>query len=70
MVIGDVRSSEVIKALRPAQNALGREMNATVYPSRELKHKASSGHPFITEVLKQKKIYLIGDEDDLKRVVG
>lgn len=68
MVIGDVPFGEVIQALQTAQVTLGREINPTVYPEREFIKKASDKNNFIGRILSGKKIFLIGDEDELARL--
>jgi len=68
MVIGDVTFGEVIQALQTAQETLGREINSTVYPKHEFIKKASDKGNFIGRVLSGKKIFLIGDENELARL--
>jgi predicted nucleotidyltransferase len=70
MIVGDVSLGEVAGALRNAEAALAREVNPSVYPAKEFRAKARAGHHFITEVLKSEKIFLIGDEHVLERLVG
>ena len=70
LAIGDVGSVEMVKALRLAREKLSREINVTIYPPREFKTKAEAGHHFIAQVLKGDKIYLVGNEDALKRLTG
>jgi predicted nucleotidyltransferase len=70
MVIGTVGFAEVVSALAEAQETLAREINPTVYSPEEFRHKASSGHPFVRSVLKERKIFLIGDADDLGRLAA
>jgi predicted nucleotidyltransferase len=69
MVIGEVEFSEVTNALMPAQETLGREINPTVYPEREFVKKVSDKNNFFGRVLSGKKIFLVGDEDELARLV-
>jgi len=66
MLIGEVSFAEVVSALAQAQDALGREVNPTVYSLQEFTQKASSGHHFVRSVLKDRKIFLIGDADELR----
>jgi predicted nucleotidyltransferase len=68
MVIGTVGFAEVVSALAQAQDTLAREVNPTVYSPEEFHRKASSGHPFVRSVLKDRKIFLIGDADELGRL--
>lgn len=70
MVVGNVRPKDLANALRPSSRQLGREINAVVYPPNEFRRKAKARHHFITTVLKDEKLYLIGDADDLKAVTG
>ncbi|MGC8723792.1 MAG: nucleotidyltransferase domain-containing protein [Acidobacteriota bacterium] len=69
MVIGDVTLSRVVEALAPAQERLGREINPTVYPPAEFSAKAASGHAFLAAVIRGPKVFLIGDADELERLV-
>ena len=66
MVIGSCAFGEVVDALGKAQEKLGREVNPSVYPADEFKKKVAAGHHFLKTVLAGPKIFLIGDEDELK----
>ncbi len=70
MVVGNVSFSEVVKALRSAQETLGREINPVVYSGEEFRPRIAEEHYFIQEVLSSEKIFIIGDENELKRMVG
>ena len=70
MVVGDVTFADVVKALHSAQERLGREVNPTVYPLEEFRSRVSEGHYFIQNVLSGPKIFVIGDEHELKRLAG
>lgn len=70
LVVGDVTFSEVVKALRSAQETLGREINPTVYPVEEFRSRIAENHYFIRDILSDPKIFVIGDEHDLKRLAG
>ncbi|MBI5723007.1 MAG: nucleotidyltransferase domain-containing protein [Planctomycetes bacterium] len=65
MVIGKTTFGDVVKALRPAEEKIGREVNPTVYPPAEFKARLAARHHFLTSVLNEPKIFLIGDENDL-----
>jgi hypothetical protein len=49
---------------------IGRPINPTVYSVEEFKSKLASGNHFLTAVLKSQKEFLLGDEDDLRKVGG
>jgi len=70
LVVGDVSFSEVVKVLRSAQETLGREINPTVYPVEEFCSRIAEEHYFIRDILNGPKIFVIGDEDELKRLAG
>jgi len=70
IIVGDVSNSEVALALRPVQDRLGRQINLTRYTEREFVAKVSSGHHFLTSVLKKQRILLIGGENELAQIVG
>ncbi len=65
MVVGSATFGEVVDALTPTQERLAREVNPTVYSSREFSSKLASGHHFLTRVCEESKIFLRGDENDL-----
>lgn len=68
MIVGDVTFNEIISAIQPAQNKLGREVNPTIYPPDEYKSKVEQNHHFLKSVLGEEKIFIIGDEHELKRL--
>ncbi len=56
---------ELFKALQPAEKKLRRKVNPTVYSGAELARKRAERNAFVTRVLKQPKIFLIGGEGEL-----
>ena len=68
MVIGEVSFAETADALGRAQEAIGREINSSVYPPEEFRAKLAAKHHFLRSVLKGEKIFLIGDERELARL--
>jgi predicted nucleotidyltransferase len=68
MVIGAATFSEIVSALAPCQEKLGREINPTVYPVQEFRSRLSQKHPFLREVLRQNKLFLIGNQRELSRL--
>jgi predicted nucleotidyltransferase len=68
MVIGDASFGEVVSALQPAQEAIGREVNPTVYSPGEYRAKVRAKHHFVGSVANSPKIFLVGGDDELKRV--
>lgn len=57
--------AEVMAAMDPLFERLGRKINPTVYTRHELRKRIENGNSFITRVLQQPKVWLIGGEDDI-----
>jgi predicted nucleotidyltransferase len=65
MIVGDVTFAEAAESLRSTQEILGREVNPSVYSPAEFRKKLLAGHHFLNSVVKEKKVFLIGDEREL-----
>lgn len=50
------------------ENQLGRQINPTIYTGEEFRNKILSGNNFVSKVIEQPKIFLIGSEDDISTV--
>jgi len=70
MVVGKVSFEDVVSLLSPAEEKLRREVNPVVYPVAEFKKKVKEDHHFVKTVLEDEKIFLIGDEGELRRLAG
>lgn len=68
MVVGTATFEQVVEAIADAQVRLGREINPTVYPTAEFTDKLSAGHHFLTRVLDEARLYVIGGDDELGRL--
>jgi predicted nucleotidyltransferase len=68
LVAGDVSFADVVAAIAPGQELVGREINPNVYSSSEFHAKLASGHHFLQRVMTGDKVFLIGDERGLKRL--
>ncbi|PYU22765.1 MAG: ArsR family transcriptional regulator [Acidobacteria bacterium] len=68
MIIGDVGFSEVTSHLSAVESKLGREVNPTVYPPSEYAAKLKKRNHFLRSVLKQKKVFVVGDEHEVRRL--
>jgi predicted nucleotidyltransferase len=69
VVIGSASFGDVVAACQKAQQAIGREVNPTVYPVREFHAKLRAKHHFVTSLMDSPKIFLIGNERELDRLV-
>ena len=65
LIIGESDFGSVVDALHPTQQQLGREINPKVFSAREWRAKLRSRDSFVTEIVAQPKIFLIGSQDEL-----
>ena len=70
LVVGKVTLEAVLEELREVEAALGRAVNPTVYSVQEFRSKLRGGNHFLTSVVRGEKVFLIGDEDELRKVGG
>jgi len=70
MVVGRTSFSEVVSALRPAQKALGREINPTVFPPSEFRSKLAAGSHFLHSVMKEERLFVMGTEHELAKLAA
>jgi len=68
LIIGDVTFSEIASAFDRAQNTLGREVIPTVYPPTEFQSKLKENHHFLKTVMREEKVFIIGDEREFARL--
>jgi predicted nucleotidyltransferase len=68
MVLGDAPFSDVVSALSPAQKALGREINPTVFPVSEFRSKLVAGNHFLRSVMREKRLFVLGTEHELAKL--
>lgn len=66
MIIGDPPLKQFNAKVTQSERILGREINYSIFPSEEFIKKSKTG--FIEHILKEKKIMLLGDEYELKRL--
>jgi predicted nucleotidyltransferase len=65
VVSGGLTYADLFAALEDASERLGRKVNPTVYSPRELAKRVKQSNAFVTRVLAQPKIWLLGGESDL-----
>src|SRR5437588_10867732 len=70
MVVGKARLDEVLSRLSPVEKSIGRPINPTVYSVAEFKSKIAGGNHFLNAVVKGQKVFLVGDDDELRKVGG
>ncbi len=69
MVIGDITSKELSRILSGPKQKLMREINYAVFSPNEFRDRAQNKDHFINSILDDKKIYIIGNEDELRGII-
>lgn len=67
MIIGRPDENRLISIISSYEKEIDREVNYHIFSPSDLKEKIKQKDTFIGSVLKNKKIFLIGDEKDLSR---
>ena len=66
MILSDsLTYGEVFGALERVTRTVGRKVNPTVYTAAEFSKRAGTENAFMTRVLEQPKLWVIGSDDDL-----
>jgi len=68
LVVGEVTSTEWSALIRDSRLLDFREENSIVMPEEEFKRRLASREQFLTGVARGPKIFLIGGEDELRRL--
>ena len=70
LIVGKAELEAVIAMLGNVEASLRRPVNPTVYSPAEFRTKLASGNHFLNSVVRGKKAFLIGDEDELRKMGG
>lgn len=67
MIVSDtLEFPDVILALQPVEQGLGREINPVIFTEKELARRLKADEGFVSRVLSHPKVWLFGSEDDLR----
>lgn len=66
LIIGDISTREAVSALSQVKKEIKREINVNVYSRQEFGKKYTSGNHFVRSVVDVDKLYLIGDDEQLR----
>ena len=69
VVIGNPNEDLLIKELDKLEDALSREINYKLYSLKDFKKEIKEKEPFLLEILTDKKIMLIGEENGLRKIL-
>ncbi len=64
-IVGSITSKELSTVLSRPKKELGREINYVLYPLEEFKKKIRQNDHFLKTVLREKKIFIIGGDNEL-----
>jgi len=68
-VIGSITAKELSRSLAPVQSELRRQINPVVMGRQEFQDKVAAKNHFVISLLGEPKIFLMGNEDELDRLV-
>lgn len=70
LVVGDVTFRDLVQALHPAQQTLGREINPVLYTPGEFRTRMREGGAFAQALRSPSNVLLIGDANELAELAG
>lgn len=68
VIVGKLDEDKLIKELDKLEEKLQREINYKLYTLKEIKENIREKEPFVLEILRDKKVMLIGDENELRKI--
>ena len=68
MLVGSLGFADAVRVLHPVQATLQREINPVVYSLDEFRRRAASDDSFVREVLAEPKLFVVGNENDLRKL--
>ncbi len=69
LVIGNITARRLSSSLSKPKRDLGRVINYGVFTSQEFKERINQKDHFLNSVLRGKKIFIIGNENELKKII-
>lgn len=68
MLVGSLGFADAVQALHPVQATLQREVNPVVYSVDEFRQRAAGNDSFVREVLAKPKLFVVGNENELREL--
>jgi len=68
VTIGDLDEDRLIRELDKLEEQLQREINYKHYTLKEFRKEVEGRAPFLVEILRDKKVMVIGDETELRKI--
>ncbi|MCX6348163.1 MAG: nucleotidyltransferase domain-containing protein [Candidatus Aureabacteria bacterium] len=70
LLVGTANENAILRALGGLEKRLGREINYKLYTPEEIRGRVRKGDAFFASVREGRKIYLIGDDSELEKIVA
>lgn len=68
IIIGDLDEDRLIRELDKLEEQLQREINYKLYTLKEFRKEVERRTPFFVEILRDKKVMVMGDETELRKI--
>jgi uncharacterized protein len=68
-IVGSIALEDLSKALRHPEQILRRDINPSLYTLKEFKNRARKADPFISRLIDEPRILIIGDADELQKLI-
>ncbi len=68
-IIGKLKFSEFASAVGKAEELLGRTINPTILPIDEFREELKSDDHFLNSAIKTPHTFLVGDQDDIRKLI-
>ena len=68
LIIGDINYSEAMNSIFGVEEKIGRPINAKVFREEEIKNKILENNSFVKDVINNKKMFLIGSENEFEKL--
>lgn len=68
-IIGQVAEDDLIRAIRRVEKQLSREINYVVFTKNDLIKAIKKKNVFLEDVLQSKKLFLIGNKNELEKII-
>jgi predicted nucleotidyltransferase len=68
MIIGDIQLVDVVKALSPVQQTLGREINPVIMTTRKFVAQMNKNDRFVSRLLNEPRVFIFGDEGEFAKL--
>ncbi len=69
-IVGEINEDNFLLSVREAEKILSREINYVIFTEDDLVRELSKKDVFLKDVIGGKKIFLIGDKNDLEKIIG